>query len=341
MNYMPPRRSDGTIQTERVRQPWPADRPFRILSIDGGGIRGILPAAMLTEIERRYLGNGLITDHFDMIAGTSTGGIIALGLAHGKKASEILELYTERGGSIFPPAGLIGKAVRAIRQVRRSAYERAPLEAELMRIFGTTVFGDAKTRLVIPTFEGVHGEPWIYKTPHHPDYKKDRHERMVRIALATTAAPTYFDAFENDGYRMIDGGVWANNPVMNALVDALACYEIERHQVRILSLGCGEKTFTVGDGRARGGMAQWVKVFDAAVRAQSQNALGQAFLLVGKQNVLRLDSAASANPIALDNYTAAKERLPEEARSLVEAGGREVQRAFLTDQVDPFIPVLA
>ncbi len=131
---------------------------------------------------------------------------------------------------------------------------------------------------------------------------------------------------------MIDGGVWANNPVMNALVDALACYEIERHQVRILSLGCGEKTFTVGDARARGGMAQWVEGVRCGGEGPVPERAGQAFLLVGKQNVLRLDSAASANPIALDNYTAAKERLPEEARSLVEAGGREVQRVFLTDR---------
>jgi hypothetical protein len=77
--------------------------------------------------------------------------------------------------------------------------------------------GDAKTRCH-PIFEASR-EPWIYKTPHHPDYKKDRHERMVRVALATTAAPTYFDAFENDGYRMIDGAS-GKYPVMNALVDA-------------------------------------------------------------------------------------------------------------------------
>lgn len=338
MNYMPPRRSDGTNETERVRQAWPSDRQFRILSIDGGGIRGILPAAMLAEIERRHLGGGSIADHFDMIAGTSTGGIIALGLAHGKKASEILELYTERGSSIFPSGNMVSRFMRSLRQFRRSAYDRKPLENELLRIFGQTVFGEARTRLVIPTFEGVHGEPWIYKTPHHPDYSKDRHERMVHVALATTAAPTYFDSFDNGGYRMVDGGIWANNPVMNALVDALACYEIDQRQVRILSLGCGEKTFTVGDARAGGGIAHWAKVFDAAVRAQSHNALGQAFLLVGKSNVIRLDTAASANPIALDDYRQARAQLPEMARALVEAGGREVQRVFLQDKVDTFNP---
>lgn len=324
MNYMPPRRSDGTIQHERVRQPWPRDRPFRILSIDGGGIRGILPASILAELERRYLGGAPITTHFDMIAGTSTGGIVALGLAHGLRAADVLELYTERGGSIFPaPSSGIGKALRSLRQIGKPVYDRKPLEDELLKIFGQSVLGEARTRLCIPTFEGTHGEPWIFKTPHHPDYKKDRHERMVRVALATTAAPTYFDAFENHGYRMVDGGIWANNPIMNALVDALACFEIERRQVQILSVGCGEKAFTVSDAQAKGGMYQWRKVFDAAVRAQSQNALGQAFLLVGKDNVLRLDAGAEKDPILLDDYRAARDRLPEVAHSLVEAGGRE------------------
>src|SRR3954471_11858373 len=89
MSYVPPRRSDGTIQSRRPQQPWPKDRPFRILSIDGGGICGILPAAVLAELERRFLDGRSVAAHFDMVAGTSTGGIIALGLARGRTATEI------------------------------------------------------------------------------------------------------------------------------------------------------------------------------------------------------------------------------------------------------------
>ena len=90
---------------------------------------------------------------------------------------------------------------------------------------------------------------------------------------------------------MLDGGLWSNNPIMNALVDALACYDLERRQVRILSLGCGETAFTVGDTRAKGGLLHWwPDIFFAALRAQSLNALGQAYLLVGKDQVMRLDA---------------------------------------------------
>lgn len=338
MSYVPPRRSDGTIQTRRHQQPWPSDRPFRILSIDGGGICGILPASVLAELEQRFLGGRSVARHFDMIAGTSTGGIIALGLAHGRTAAEIRDIYVERGGNIFPPPTRIGRLVRLIRRGHRYVYERGPLEDELLRMFGEAVLGQATTRLCIPAFEGRHGEPWIFKTPHHPHYQKDRVERMVKVGLSTAAAPTFFEALPNNGYVMVDGGLWANNPVMNALVDALACYDLDRAQVQILSLGCGETAFKVDEAKAKGGMLQWRGVIAAAMRAQSHNALGQAYLLVGKDRVMRVDAPESPNPIALDDFTRARAELPAMARSLVEGAGREIERVFFGEPVTPFQP---
>lgn len=338
MNYVPPRRSDGTIQTVRKAQPWPKDRPFRILSIDGGGICGVLPAAFLGELERRFLNGTSIARHFDMIAGTSTGGIMALGLGHGLPASAIRDIYVERGGNIFPPASGLGRLYRLVRRGYRTIYESKPLEDELLRIFGETTFGESKVRLCIPAFEGRHGEPWIFKTPHHPDYKKDRVERMVRVALSTAAAPTFFSAVANNGYVMVDGGLWANNPVMNALTDALTCFDVDRRQVRILSLGCGETSFRVDDRKVQGGIIQWRKVFDAAMRAQSLNALGQAYLLVGKDQVMRIDAPESRTPIPMDDYRRARDELPAMARSLVEGAGREIKRMFLEDEADAYIP---
>src|SRR5690242_20691333 len=94
------RRFSGTLQGLRKPLPWPEGKPFRILSIDGGGIRGILPAAILTEIETRYLGGRCVGDYFDMITGTSTGGIIALGLSIGKTAKTILNLYMQHGAEV-------------------------------------------------------------------------------------------------------------------------------------------------------------------------------------------------------------------------------------------------
>src|SRR5438874_12958662 len=97
-------RSKGAIPQRRIPQDWPKDRRFRILSIDGGGIKGLYPATVLAELERRYLNGASVARYFDLVAGTSTGGIIALGLGAGLKASELADLYTRRGADVFPQA---------------------------------------------------------------------------------------------------------------------------------------------------------------------------------------------------------------------------------------------
>jgi patatin-like phospholipase/acyl hydrolase len=343
MNYSPPRRSDGTIQTRRELQPWPADRPFRILSIDGGGICGVLPASILAEIEGRFLGGASVASHFDLITGTSTGGLIALGLGAGMTASRLSDFYIERGGTIFPSAqGVSAPVKRLLRRAKRmvtTVYDDKVLEDELLRVFGQRLFGESRARLCIPSFEGRHGEPWIYKTPHHPDYKKDRVERLATVGRATSAAPTYFRPLDAFGYRMVDGGLWANNPVMIGLVDALACFDIDRRKVQILSLGCGESSFRVSDSQSTGGEIQWKNAIGGAMRAQSLNALGQAFLLIGKDQVIRLDAPESPNPIAMDDTRRAIEELPNMARSLVESGGHRINEMFLADAVERYIPI--
>jgi hypothetical protein len=344
MTYQPPRRSDGTIQKTRLKQPWPKDRLFRILSIDGGGIKGVFPATYLAEIERRFLDGQPIASYFDMIAGTSTGGIIALALAQGMTAREAANIYIDNGDAIFPKAkgrGLLSK----LRWFRGPKHDQAALKDQLLKAFGDTLLDDAATRLVIPSFEGRYGEPYLYKTPHHPDYKRDRHVKCAHVALRTSAAPTIYPGVEDDGHIMIDGGIWANNPIMNAVVDVLACYDVPRENVRILSLGTGDDLLPVGEGVRKGGLWKWVfplgsnapLLFRAAARAQSLNALGQAYLLVGKQNIVRIDPPETENPIALDDVARAVAELPRLARTHAEGTGHHVHTIFLSDPVDRFV----
>ncbi|TCA66479.1 CBASS cGAMP-activated phospholipase [Rhizobium leguminosarum] len=344
MNYIAPPRSEGTIQHTRKKQPWPKDRLFRILSIDGGGIRGVFPAAYLAEIEKRFLGGGSIAHHFDMIAGTSTGGIIALGLASGMTAAQVLQIYSERGEIIFPSPRGLGRVRQLIRFLFRPKHDQSVLKAELLRIFGDKVINEASTRLVVPSFEGAHGEPFIYKTPHHPDYKKDRHKTLTHVGLHTSAAPAYYPAVEADGLIMIDGGVWANNPIMNALVDVLACYDIPRENIRILSIGTGEEALKLKDKQLNGGVNGWgislgvSPLFKIAAKAQSKNALGQAYLLVGKNNVIRVDVPEHDQLIALDDFRRSLIDLPRAARAQADASGHYIESVFLADKVDPFTP---
>jgi hypothetical protein len=341
VTYQPPRRSDGTLQQTRMKQPWPEGRIFRILSLDGGGIRGVFGASYLAEIERRFLNGGSIANYFDMITGTSTGGIIALALGAGKTAGQAAEIYCERGRVIFPK----GRGVLDLpRWLRRPKHDQIVLKNELLNVFGERLLDDATTRLVIPSFEGRYGEPYIYKTPHHPDYKRDRHAKIAHVALHTSAAPTYYPGVENDGHVMIDGGLWANNPVMNAVVDALACFDLPRESVRILSIGTGDEILEVDQNGRTDGLAKWIlpawgkapMIFRAAARAQSHNALGQAYLLVGKPNVVRIDPPESDDPIGLDDVDRATVELPRLARSLAEATGHRISQMFLGDAADAF-----
>lgn len=127
-----PKRSSGALKQRRVPLPWPKDRDFRILSVDGGGIRGVYPATFLAGLEQRYLGGQSVARYFDLIAGTSTGGILAVGLAAGLRAAELRDLYVDRGFEIFPPigSGLLGTVERRLRdacQYFKFRYDRKAL----------------------------------------------------------------------------------------------------------------------------------------------------------------------------------------------------------------------
>lgn len=325
-----PRRSEGTRQDQRPQQDWPEGKSFKLLSIDGGGIRGLLPALFLEKLERRFLNGEPIGRHFDMIVGTSTGGIIALGLGSGMRASDIARVYLERGTVIFPQANLLGRCWRQIRGTVGTIYDRRVLESELRRIFQDRTFGESGVPLCIPAFEGRFSEPYIFKTPHHPDYKRDGRERMVDVALSTAVAPTNFDAVDRDGYTFIDGGIWANNPIMIGVVDALTCYKIARRQMRVLSIGTGKDRLRVDPSTKVGGRYHWARHFyKAAMAAQSHNAQGQAYLLLGKDRVTRIDGPETHDPIGMDDVKRAVRELPGVAEQMLEAKGAEINRDFL------------
>lgn len=329
-------RSNGALSKRRVQQPWPAEREFKILSIDGGGIKGIFPATVLAELEDRYLNGGSVADHFDLITGTSTGGIIALGLSLGLRARDIANLYINRGCEIFPPYAptLFGKLRSywgGARNFVYHRYDRLALESLLRDTFQERLLGDAKARLCIPSCDGRYGDVYIFKTPHHPDYKRDQHEKMTVVAAATAAAPTFFQPLDSGGYRFLDGGLWANNPVMVGLVDALACFDVDRHNIKILSLGCGDEPYTVSDRMMRlGGLVSWSHVIHGAMAFQSKNALGQAMLLVGADRVVRLTPPQSNPAISLDDWKRARRSLPDDAASAVNRDGERVARQFLS-----------
>jgi predicted acylesterase/phospholipase RssA len=307
---------------------------FRILSIDGGGIKGVFPAAFLAQIEKSL--PTAIHRYFDVIAGTSTGGIIALGLGLGLRASEITEFYKNHGGKIFP-SKLRSTPRRLFGKLFCSKYSAMPLRTALEETFGEATLGDSKIRLIIPSFNADTGEIHIYKTRHHKRFLTDYRERMVDVALATTAAPTFFPAHRGAGGAIyIDGGLWANNPVGNAVVEAVSWLGKSVGDLQVLSLGCTQ--FPASFSSLKGKKDWASQAFEAALRGQSGNSLGIAYSLVGHDRVTRINPVAPEHKFKLDKASAISELV---ACAYIEArkASSELVPRFFDVEAEPFVPV--
>lgn len=259
---------------------------FKILSIDGGGIKGLYSATVLAELEKAY--GCRLCDYFDMICGTSTGGLIALGLSLGKPASALAELYEKSGRGIFGSNNPLKWMFGSIEQAMMGGkYANRRLKKAIIEVLGeNTLMSEANTLLCIPTFNLMSGIPRVFKFPHKEGkYKLDKYGKMVDVALATTAAPTYFPIAEIDNKYYVDGGVWANNPALCGLQEALEYFVGEEKtlcginedkrfdEYAILSIGSVSENSnwsTNGASKNRSFLLGWRdKLFQTSLDAQS------------------------------------------------------------------------
>lgn len=307
-------RKANALRAKRQRQPWPKGQPFKILSLDGGGIKGIYTAHLLQKCEQTLTGGRPLAAYFDMIAGTSTGGIIALGLGLGRTSEEIVSFYGTDGRRIFPPypTSWWGKCWRTVSSIFRPLLNHQELEAALRHRFRDDALGQAYPRIVIPAFMMPKTEIAVFKTDHHPDFRNDHAAPAWRVARATSAAPTYLKGHEHSesGQIFIDGGVWANNPVMIAMVEALSSYDISIGQIEVLSIGTGNQPFELSRNRVFAGLLAWRAVVKAAMFLTTDNATSQAMLLLGPDNFLRIEPTGQAGSIELDDFDRAFAELP-------------------------------
>lgn len=190
---------------------------IRILSLNGGGARGLFTISVLSEIERivsEKTGNPdeKIGEYFDLITGTSIGGILALGIASGKSARELEKVFFEKAPLIFPQRPGWFNTLKA---AFTSIYSSRPLQETVSEMIGRdTTFNDLTRRVMIPTVNLSTGKPQFFKTPHNPDFNRDGPLKLVDAAMATSAAPTYFAPHYCDDSKsyFADGGLIANNP---------------------------------------------------------------------------------------------------------------------------------
>jgi predicted acylesterase/phospholipase RssA len=287
---------------------------YKVLALDGGGIRGVIPARVLEEIERRC--GKPIAEMFDMISGTSTGGIITLGLtkpdASGTRpqysASDMLRFYTEQGATIFSKS--FGRKVASLFGLTDARYSAKPLETLLEGHFGDAMLSSALKEVVIPSYDISGPAPFFFKKLYAK--KNSRWDvPMKMVARATSAAPTYFNPAELslDGKRheLVDGGTFANNPAVSAYVDAVHIGD-DQDQFLVVSIGTGQPPQTPGSGPIpvrpghprHWGLIRWVRPILEVVLDGAPKAVGYQMdqLQTAKGSTLKYHRLQSLLPTA-------------------------------------------
>src|SRR5829696_6542684 len=240
----------------------------KVLSIDGGGIRGIIPAMILAEIERRT--GKRTAEVFDLVTRTSTGGILALGLTKPGQnggpeysAKKLIDLYETEGGKIFSIP--VWHRIHSAGGLAEEKYPAKGIEEVALEYFKDVPLAEALTEVLVTAYEIEHRGPWFFKRRHARDDNSEGDDFLMReVARATSAAPTYFEPIQltwgPHGKRaFIDGGVHSNNPAMCAYVEARKIYP-EESDFLVVSLGTGEQTREMPYEEVKGwGLALWAQ----------------------------------------------------------------------------------
>ena len=225
----------GPATRERLR----SRGDYRILSLAGGGYLGVFTACALAELEARA--GEPVGRRFDLIAGTSVGGILAVALAFETPMAHVAELFLARGAAIFSKraaaSGRIGRLVDLSRAVFGPKYHAEPLREVLHDYLGDRRLRDALHSVVVPAVNITESRTKVFKTPHAAASMGDGKLRALDVALATSAAPAYFPAVEIDGALYGDGGLFAVAPDQVALHEAEHFIGINPARVRMVSIG--------------------------------------------------------------------------------------------------------
>jgi uncharacterized protein len=264
---------------------------MKILGIDGGGIRGVFAISILKAMEDAY--QTRVSDHFDLVAGTSTGSIIAAATALDSDMDTLLEQYLQYGEKIFIKEAKVG--------LFKSIYSDRSLRSLLKKSFGDRELKDVSKPLLIPTVDLTHGRPYVHRS-HVPDELGNVSIKVWDAVLSSCSAPIYFPP-NNIGnkYLSIDGGLWANNPSLVCLTDALHYFNENLESIHILSLGTGKQNidFSIDGSEKEWGIKHWLpfqlpslkitpKLLDLALDISSESVSYHCKLLLGN-NYFRIN----------------------------------------------------
>lgn len=282
------------------------DKIFKILSIDGGGIRGVYAAHILSCMSERF-GKINIGDYFDMIAGTSTGSIIAAAVACNKDPALILSLYCKRGPKIF-------RKRRSCIPIRlqpaiHSLYSNKDLKQILENIFKDIKLGDIKKPLLLPATDVGNGGVHVFKSGYSKEFTRDKDVLLRDAIMASCSAPTYFNPTKLKEYLLADGGLWANNPSLAAVIDAQRRLNINLANIRVLSIGTGlaKTCYGVETDKKWGLINGWKgkEFISFMMSLQAQSTHNYLQLMLQENQLLRLNFETDL-PLPLDDCSIIK-----------------------------------
>lgn len=317
---------------------------FRVLSLSGGGIRGLYTASFLARVEE--LSGRRLIDHFDLIVGTSTGGLIALALGLGNPVASIRDFYKDNGPAIFP-AGRLRRILGRGKQVVYPKHDQRVLCELVKKCVGAErLLGDSRCPLVINTFHAAGGKPMCFKTRHHADFVDNHKMKAWEVAMATSAAPVFYRAFEADnGTDYIDGGVWANCPVLVGAIEAIDRFDIPRQEIEILTVGTTKTPFRIPSAARRGGALHNVSMVNRTtvnllMEANRRAAMFMALRLLRPQAILEIDRDLDNGGIEMDD---ARPQTLRDLQSLAEDDAKThvqaVTARFLNAPRRPWVPI--
>lgn len=246
-----------TLQQTDLEEAVPSEakEKIKVLALNGGGARGLYTISVLAKLEEiiefeKQTENVKIGDYFDLITGTSIGGILALGLASGKSARQLKAEFKESAPLIFP---WWRYKLQTLIKLFFPVYRSSPLKQTIEKMIGSEIrFKDLSTRVMIPSVNLSEGGPRFFKTPHGKYFYKDANVKLIDAALATSAAPTYFKPhfIKDEGHHYADGGLVANNPsyigLREVLIDMQKDFKgVEAKDVKILNIGTLNENFCI------------------------------------------------------------------------------------------------
>jgi uncharacterized protein len=268
-----------------------SSQKFTILSIDGGGIRGVIPAKVLAELEQKLeetQPEKKLYEHFDLICGTSTGAILAIAIALGIPASDLVKFYKQNALIIFPK-WYLKVLPRKARAIITSIYSNRKLRKKLKEIYAAAnngidpILKDLKTNVCIPVFNGNDGQINVLKTKHHEEYLRDYKLPAFEVALSSASSPVYFPphtfSFSNEhgsgtNVNMIDGGIFANNPSLIGILEATDKLGYNFEDIHLLSLGTGKGKHIIKSGWKPKDIWYWLfpkpRLLDIILDSQAQ-----------------------------------------------------------------------